>query len=559
LTPAPLRSREAAAPARDATPSRTLVVVLIAAIVLGVVLRFDGLGRKAAWYDEVGTLLRLSGHTEAEVATLYDGQTLPRDELLQRFQSTRTGSLGDGVTEVLHVVAQDEPLHSPGYFVAASLWARVAGDGPAALRELSAVTSVASLVLLGALAWQLFRDRRVVLAMLALAALSPLQIRYAQEGRSYALWCLTLLATLLATHAASVRGTLAAWLGMTLALAAAFYVHPLTLLVLPALLLLAVDAAPDPHAWSGTGVDDCGAAGRPLRWPRAASTAVVAALVLWLPWMLVIIAHRHESARTAGWMNEAFPLASVARTWFGVATSVLFRPAGPGGLLDGVALPGLRLVWLVLGGLAVALIVAALAEIARRASRAARRFVPALALLPFLTLAAADLALGGRRSTVDRYLLPAWLAIELAVAFLLASPGPRARLRDAVLVVVLLLGATTALRSRPLDLWWNTEPERLIALRALDASLRAQPAAIVVTDAQPLRVLELARRLPSDATVRLGVNAARAIAPDEWSRVVLVSPSNEMLATARDAARRAGSTLSASDDGLGWRVDAKPR
>ena len=516
-----------------------LVGTLLLAIALGSWLRGDGLGRRPLWYDEVGTALRQSGHTEAEVAQLADGSARSPAELQRRFQSARPGPLVPGMAAVVSAVTQDEPLHSPGYFVAAWLWTRGAGDGRATLRALSALASLGTLALLGVLAWRLFHDRGVVLATLALAAVSPLQIRYAQEARAYALWSLTLLATLLATHAAGARPTRRAWRLVALTFAAALYVHPLSLLLVPALLLLAADAG------------DQSAASR--RAGRAA-IALGAALAFWLPWALVVLAHREQSTRTAGWMGEPFPLAHVARSWFGVATSVLFRPAGPGGLLDGVALPGADGAWLSLGLLATLLLGAGLASVARRGPRVARRFVPALALLPFATLALADLLLGGRRSTVDRYLLPAWLALELALACTLAAPGPRARVRHALLVLVLVLGAATDLRSRPLDLWWNTEPEHLAALRALEADLRTRPAPIVLADAAPLRVLELASRLPDDATLHLGPDGSQGIAGAEWPRVVVVAPSDRLLARTRAAIERTGATLEPGDDTLAWHV-----
>lgn len=512
--------------------------VLVLALALGVVLRCEGLGRKVAWYDEVGTMLRLSGHTEAEVARAADGLSPP--ELRARFQSARTGTLTSGVAAVVHAVTEDESLHSPGYFVTAYAWTRAAGDGTARLRLLSALASLAALPLLGALAWRLFRDRTVALVSVALAALSPLQIRYAQEARSYALWSVTLLAAMLAASIAGERRTRSAWSAVALAFAAALYVHPLSLLVIPALLLLAADAAAErddvPHA------------------TRVAAGAVCVAIVAWLPWMLVVLENRQQSARTAAWMGDAAPFVGVVRAWFGVATSILFRPGGPGGLLDGVTLPGTGVLWLLLGVLASALIVAAVVHTAWRAPRSARRFVPALALLPFATLAVADILLGGRRSTVDRYLLPAWLAVELAVAFLLAPAGARARLRHGVLLVVLALGAATALRSRPLDTWWNTEPEQLARLGVLANALSAAAAPIVVTDAPPLRVLELAHRLQDAVTLRLGVDAPESIADDDWPRVWLVAPTEELLTHARAAATHAGVTLERTDDGLAWRA-----
>lgn len=533
MTPRP--SRTIAAPPADAA-SRTLRVLLVLVIASGMVLRCEGLGRKALWFDEIGTTLRLSGHTEEEVGRISDAGPRSPTDVLRTFQTAYPGALADGAAAVLRAVTMDEPLHSPGYYLAAYLWVRAVGDGRAPLRALSALASLAALALLGLLAWRLFRDRDVVLVTLALAAMSPLQIRYAQEARPYALWSVALLATLLATRAAAERPSALAWSRVTLALAAALYVHPLSLLVIPALLLLAVDAAGDQGA-------------PPV---AAAVAALGAAIVSWLPWVLVVLVHSERFAGTGGWMGDPFPAARLARAWFGVAASVLYRPSGPGGVLDGLTLPGTRAAWVALGILAAALLAGGLVCVAQRGPRAVRRSLPALALVPFASLALADVLLGGRRSTVDRYVLPAWIALELALAFLLAQREPRVRLRQTALALALVLGGVTAARSRPLELWWNTEPEQLAALGRLEAHLRALPAPIVVTDAPPLRVLELAHRLPDDASLRLGIDSSDRLASDAWARVVLVTPSADLLARSRAAAVRAGVGLVQEGTAPAW-------
>ena len=64
-----------------------LRIILVAIILAGVWLRFEGLGRRPVWYDEVATFLHLSGKTEAQLGRLYDGRTLRVGELLEEYQS----------------------------------------------------------------------------------------------------------------------------------------------------------------------------------------------------------------------------------------------------------------------------------------------------------------------------------------------------------------------------------------------------------------------------------------------------------------------------------------
>jgi len=486
--------------------------LLVLAIALGVLLRFDGLERRPLWYDEVATLLRLSGSTEADVQLLYDGSARDPRALLRRFQQTSDAPLDRGIVQTVRVVAVDEPQVGAGYLATAAVWTRAAGDDRGAVRALSALLSVAALALLGVLAWRLFGDRHVALAATALAAVSPLQVRYAQEARAYALWQVLLLVAALAVHAAARRPSRTHWTLVALAFAAALHVHPLTLSTAPALLLLArggASAATTTARRSAT---------------RGALGALAAGLVLWAPWALVAVLHHDASRRTTAWVGEDVGPVALLRAWLGVATAVFFRPGGPGGLLDGLHGALADIAWVALGAGAAVLVAVALVNVARR-QVGARAFVLALALVPFAALALADLVLGGRRSTVDRYLLPGWIALELAVALLLASPGPRPAARRAILLVVLALGCSTLLRSRPLDVWWNTDPAGAATLRALELRLAATPESIVLTDAPPIRALELAHRLAGGTPLRLGSATPLEVAPDAWPRALLAWPS----------------------------------
>lgn len=514
-------------------PPAWLVLGLLAAIALGIWLRCEGLDRRPLWYDEVATALHLAGRTEAELRRTYDGSARNTGELVHAFQHPDDGASLQRAAAAVRAVAADEPQSGPGYFAAAAVALRGRDASAATLRWPSAVASIVALTLLGALAARLQPSRAVALATVALAALSPLQIRYAQEARGYALWSALLLAAMLALPSARACRPAARWLAFALLLAAACLVHAFTLLVVPALLLLASDA----------GAEEGAARTRVAR----AAGGVALAVALWAPWLVVVLASRATTARTTAWATEPVGIGALARAWAGVATSVLYRPGGPGGLLDGAPATLSAAGWLLLGAGALLVSAYALVDCARRAPAPMRRFVPALALIPFVVLALTDLLWGGRRSTVDRYLLPSWLALELAIGFALASPGPHRAARRAVLIAILALGAATALRSRPLDAWWNTDPAGFATWRTVAREVARNPQVVVLTDAEPLAVLELARRLPPATRLRLGSDVA-AVPADEWTRVLLVRPSAALLDHAA-AALPPGRMLVADADG----------
>ena len=419
-------------------PWPVLRILLLATVLAGVWLRFEGVGRMPVWYDEVATFLHLSGKTEAQLDRLYDGRSLRVGDLLEEYQggarSEGTGvlqtSLGS-IQDVVRAVATDEPQSGALYFAVAR--AVVADtDDPARVRALSAAASTVSLLLLGLLAWRLF-DRETALAVVALGAISPLELRYAHEARPYALCVTLLLASALAANRASRAHDLSAWFLYALCLTAALWTHPIALLAVPGLLALATASVPDREPFVRPGAR------------RAGWLATAVAVIAWLPWALVCWSAYPKIQRLTSWSSEPIGVGGLARGWLGAITSLFFRPRGEGGILPSdLSLPASSVISILLAGVAIAIAAAALVAIARHPDRSTRRYVLLLALVPWLAFAALDVALGGRRSTVPRYLIPAWAGLELAVAYWMMQSGSWRRFRHFLLVLLLALGGATA-------------------------------------------------------------------------------------------------------------------
>jgi 4-amino-4-deoxy-L-arabinose transferase-like glycosyltransferase len=107
-------------------------------------------------------------------------QSLWTDELFSRYYADLFGLKFLWTTGLLR---ENSP---PLYYMAIDAWMRLFGTSEAALRSLSLVASVLALPLIYLLGRELFDRRRALLAMLVFA-LSPLQVDFAQEARTYAL------------------------------------------------------------------------------------------------------------------------------------------------------------------------------------------------------------------------------------------------------------------------------------------------------------------------------------------------------------------------------------
>ncbi|MCK5921411.1 MAG: glycosyltransferase family 39 protein, partial [Methylococcales bacterium] len=124
---------------------------LILILLIGMTLRFSFLGSKSLWFDEAFTAV----YSLNPIPTL----------LLRGGERPET--------------------HPPLYYIGIHYWIQAAGDSETALRLPSALASTVSLVLLYLLGRRLFNPKIGLMAM-ALLAVAPIDIWYAQEARMYA-------------------------------------------------------------------------------------------------------------------------------------------------------------------------------------------------------------------------------------------------------------------------------------------------------------------------------------------------------------------------------------
>jgi mannosyltransferase len=118
-------------------------------------------------------------------------QSLWTDELFSRYYGDLFGLKFLWTTGLLH---EDSP---PLYYMALEGWMHLFGAGEAAIRSLSLVASVLTLPLVYLIGRELSDARRGLLAML-IFALSPMQVGFAQEARTYALLLIPIGMVLLA-------------------------------------------------------------------------------------------------------------------------------------------------------------------------------------------------------------------------------------------------------------------------------------------------------------------------------------------------------------------------
>ena len=428
-----------------------LRLVFIALLLLGICLRFTTLDRKIYWHDEVYTSLRAAGFTRDEIdQQLFQNHFVTVPEL-QGFQQIKSGST---VVDTLRSLIQEDPQHPPLYFVMARYWMQAFGGSIFASRLLPALISLISLFLIYGLAMELFCSRSTALLATVFLALSPFDVLFAQTARQYSLLTATVIGSSWLLLRAMRTRTGSRWVGYGMSVAIGLYTHPFLGLTLIAqaiyVMLMAILKPLNPKTpiWA--------------RWRDSRllyfSLAVLGALLVYGPWIYVLIHHHGRAMATTDWANQATSLLYMLKLWTLSFTALWFDlDFGFNNPLTYL----LRLPILLLIGMAFW-------HLYRHSPLRVWLFLVTSALVPFLLLALPDLIMGGKRSAVSRYLIACFPAVQLAVAYFLTtrlSLGqstlgrlyPHRAFWRVVLTLMFLGSILSCGVSAKAETWWNKD------------------------------------------------------------------------------------------------------
>jgi uncharacterized membrane protein len=483
-------------------PNFWLRLVLITVLVLGLLFRFVNLDRKVYWHDETYTSLWLSGYSKSELLQqTFRGEVISIGDL-QKYQSPNADK---DLTNTIKNLAAEEPQHPPLYYTVAWFWCHWFGSSTAALRSLSAIIS---LLLFPSIYWlclELFDSTLIAWMAIALVAVSPFQVLYAQEARQYSLWAVTIvLMSAALLRAIRVRTNLS-WTIYTVTLTLGLYTFLLSGLVAISHGLYVL-------------------VHQKLRFSQLVRNyliASLAAVLLFAPWLLHI-------GDTTGldWVNSAMPLSTLVKTWLDNPTRIFLdlnfsfnnrwsellpRLLGP------LCLIGYSFYWL-----------------CRHAPRKVWWFVGTLVGVTGLALLLPDLLLGGRRSTISRYLIPTFLGIHLAVAYLLgtkvvSTKAAMQKLWIGITAIVISSGVLSCVVSLQADTWWTKRSSQYN--HQIAALINRSPSPLLVSsDRSPNigDVLSLSHLLKPDTAVQLVIEPQTPQIPASFDHIFLLNPSERM-------------------------------
>ncbi|MBO3461543.1 glycosyltransferase family 39 protein [Aetokthonos hydrillicola Thurmond2011] len=414
--------------------------VIIIVLVVGIFFRFYNLDGKVYWHDETYTSLRISGYSAAEVKQqLLNGQILSKESFAKFQRPNAEKGLGDTIRSL----AVEDPQHPPLYYVIARVWTQIFGNSVIAIRTLSALISLLVFPCTYWLCRELFNvPLSLPVVAIALISISPIQLLYAQEAREYILWVVTILlssASLLRAMRLDFKHQLEserilAWGIYALTLALSLYTFLLSGFVAAAhgIYVLTMKKS----QWTKT--------------VEAYWLASLAAFVSFTPWIVVVLANfSHFNAATA-WTSMQLPLLTVIQSWLLQISRIFFD------LNFGFENPFsyiITTIFLILVGYSIYFL-------CRTTHPKIWLFIITLIAIPALPLMLPDLIFGGARSLSDRYLMPSYLGIELAVAYLLTTQLyngnlSRRQIWQTIMALIIIGGVVSGFVSSQAETWWS--------------------------------------------------------------------------------------------------------
>ncbi|MBD0264676.1 MAG: glycosyltransferase family 39 protein, partial [Tolypothrix sp. Co-bin9] len=406
--------------------------LLIILLTLGVLFRFVNLDKKIYWHDENFTSLRVSGYTEAEVVQqVFNGQVIA----VQDLQKYRYPNFNKNLLDTINSLALEEPQHPPLYYVLVRVWMQLFGNQVAITRSLSALISLLAFPFIYWLCLELFNSSLVGWIAVALIAVSPFHVLYAQEAREYSLWTVTILASSAALLRSLRLNTKSSWTLYVVTIVISLYTFLFSGLVMigQGLYVLTRER---------------------FKFSKVTTTYLLASLVgllTYVPWIFAIINNFSELDQRTSWTSDKTPLLSLVKTWVANPTRIFFDiNLDSESHLIFIVLP-LLILWGLIGY--------SIYFLCRNASKPIVVFILALIGVTLLALVLPDLILGGRRSSVSRYLIPSYLGIHLAVAYLfsakLANPSfSRQKIWQFGFLLLIIGGIVSCGVSSQAETWW---------------------------------------------------------------------------------------------------------
>ncbi|MEM1171149.1 MAG: glycosyltransferase family 39 protein [Cyanobacteria bacterium P01_H01_bin.35] len=429
-------------------PYFTWLKIFIAIIlVLGICFRFINIDRKVYWYDETITSLRIASYTRGEFKDLLLNVGTITVEKLQQYQEINPEK---NTINLISSLARDNPEHLPIYFVLLRWWVKLFDNSVTVIRNFSAITSLLIFPCIYWLCRELFVKSLVGWIAISLTAISPILVLYAQEARAYSIFSFAVLLSSIALLRAMRINTKRTWQIYIASLIFALYTNLFSVLVAfsHGLYVILIEKFKLTQKF------------------KAYLLASFYGFLGFLPWLILLITHFDG----INWVSKDLPLSNLFKRWF-INLGFTFFDIQIGSserlfdvktlVFDNDALLQLNTIWPYILGLILLLIIYSIYFLLKNAPRKVTIFILTLMAVTPISLIIPDLISGGQRSTIPRYSIPAYLGIQLSMAYLLGTKLTNLtkeiehKFWQIVTVTLISLGIISCGISSQAETWWN--------------------------------------------------------------------------------------------------------
>jgi uncharacterized membrane protein len=493
-------------------PPSWLRFLIVTLLILGIFFRFAYLDRKVYWHDEAYTSLRISGYTKTEfVQQVFNGRVFAVGNI-QKYQQPNSDK---GLIDTINSLAVEDAQHPPLYYVMVRLWMQFFGNSVATTRSLSAIISLLAFPCIYWLCLELFQSSITAWISVALLTISPFHVLYAQEAREFGLWVVTILVESAVLLRAIRLGSKKLWgiYALTVALGLYTFLFSGLLAIAYGIYIFAIERF------------------RFTKNVKAYLIATSAGFLAFVPWILTVINSLSEIDRTTASAQTRESVSFLVSGWIGNISYLFgdfwrYEPFFPD-----LNLPILR--WgRFLIPLILILVVYSFFFLYRQAEIRVWLFVFILSGVTALALILPDLIIGGKLSLRARYVIPCYVGIQLAVAYLLATQIISSKLIarkfwQLVMVVVISSGIISCAVSSQAETWWNKgshkNPEiARIINKANNPLLISSNYSLNIGD-----IMSLIHLLDPKVQMQLVTEPSIPNIPDSFSNLFLYNPSKK--------------------------------
>jgi uncharacterized membrane protein len=402
---------------------KVLIYFLLA---IGIFFRCYNIDSKLYWHDEVYTSIRTAGYNGQEIVSLaFNGEVISPSDLVKYQKLSAEKTWEDTLDKLI-----EHPEHPPLYYLLSRGWQELFGSSIAATRSLSVFFSLLLFPVIYWLCQELFNNPKVGWWTIGIIAVSPVQVLYAQEAREYSLLVLTTAITCLTLLRAVKRNNWLWWGFYAVSLATNFYISLIAgyIAIAQAIYIVVLER---------------------FRITKITINFIlsgIASLVLFAPWLWVILSNYEILQNKTSWTKMTKPFIELFHAWE-LHLSSIFIDLHP--TINGYIASRIL-------GFLIIFISICYRLVCRQNKPQTWLLLLSITIVPTVMLILPDLINGEIKSIMTRYFLTSILMIQIVVAYWLSQiKNWRELKRSLTIFLIVTCGIISCGISSQSVTWWN--------------------------------------------------------------------------------------------------------